>query len=98
MFIDWVRDPQRPDMRRTCATFASAMRSRDWPEMIKFMEPHLSPDVVFEFRRPYAAVFYNSFRAIVLGHIPAYWDWFMEVRAYWDGFMDDHGDGSPVEV
>jgi hypothetical protein len=73
IFLEFMRDPIRHEVRQGCAVFAGFMSIRPWPKMLEFLRPHLDPDVLAIFERPEAADFYEAFRAMVAYQVREYW-------------------------
>jgi hypothetical protein len=73
IFLEFMRDPVRHDVRQGCSVFAGFMSIRPWPKMFEFLKPHLDPDVIAIFERPEAADFYEAFRAMVAYQVREYW-------------------------
>lgn len=77
MFLEWMMDPVRHDVRQACSMFANVMKIRDWKKMMKILGPKLDPEVKVQFEKPFAADFYDGFKAMVLEHVRAYWQNFL---------------------
>jgi DNA-binding XRE family transcriptional regulator len=79
MYLEWMRDPEHHQTRQACSMFANVMKVRNWKRLLAILEPKLSPEILTQFRKPYATDFYDGFKAMVLE----------QIRAYWQGFLED---------
>jgi len=75
-----MRDPVDSESRKGCSMFANFMKTRTWDEMLAVIGPRLDKDVLKIFKTPFAADFYEGFKAMVIEQVRAYWEDFMASR------------------
>jgi hypothetical protein len=80
MYLEWMRDPVDSESRKGCSMFANFMKTRTWDEMLAVIGPRLDKDVLKIFKTPFAADFYEGFKAMVIEQVRAYWEDFMASR------------------
>lgn len=80
MYMEWLKDPEDHRGRKAAATFANYMSSRDWPEVLKALDPNLEPAQREALARKNAEEFYLTFRYLVCESFREYWEGFAHAR------------------
>lgn len=98
LYMEIMRDPMDHEGRKNCAMFASFIKVRSWETVLTTLTPKLDPDVLESFQTPFAAEFYEGFKAMVIDQIRAYWEAFVSALKEKKALMPGPKDWSPIGV
>lgn len=88
-FVEAMSADDSPVLRRATKGLDMFMRTKDWPEMLKTLEPHLTAPEKEIFKTEAAALYYEAFRDLVAEEVDAYWEMVAQRRAARAGMRED---------
>lgn len=80
LFLEYMRDPDKHQLRQACAAFCSFIDYRSWPSVLEILKPTLTQEEQEGFKDDKAEAFYLGFRLLTLSQINNYWKEFMETQ------------------